>query len=190
MKKTIYLLKIGKTDPGILIILKKNLKWFFKKYKIKIDILTDTFPLLESEHNTVKDNYDVIGVKKRLIAQFKNQNYYRILGIMDVDIHSRISINIFGVADPPRFKSFATAIISTYRLKEDGIYRRVKNVALFEHRVFKEAIHELGHTFGLEHCKNRCVMRFSQLIEDADKKPYDFCEICLKKLDNYLNNAI
>jgi archaemetzincin len=190
MKKTIYLLKIGETDPGILIILKKNLKWFFKKYKIKIDILTDVLPLLESEHNSVENNYDVIGVKKRLISQFKNRNYYRILGIMDVDIHSRISIHIFGVADPPRNKSFATAIISTLRLKEDGIYRRVKNVALFELRVLKEAIHELGHTFSLNHCNNRCVMRSSQSIEDIDRKPHDFCEICLKKLDNYLNNAI
>lgn len=185
MKKTIYLLKIGDIDPAILIILKKNLKWFFKKYKIKVDVLHDQFPLLDSEKNIIEENYDVIEIKNRLIRQFERCDYYRILGIMDADIHSRISKNIFGIAEPNN-KPFASAIISVFRFKEDGIYQRPKNIALFEQRVFKEAIHELGHTFGLVHCENPCVMLKSRMIEDVDRKPHDFCEICLKKLNNLL----
>lgn len=181
MKKTIHLLKIGDIDPGILIILKKNLKWFFKKYKIKVDVLHDQFPLLDSEKSIIEKNYDVIEIKNRLITQFESRDYYRILGIMDADIHSRISTKIFGIAEPNN-KPFASAIISVFRLKEDGIYRRPKNIALFEHRVFKEAIHELGHTFGLDHCENHCVMLKSLKIEDVDRKPHSFCTMCLYKL--------
>ena len=51
-----------------------------------------------------------------------------------------------------------------------------------EERILKETIHELGHTFGLKHCHNNCVMRFSNSLADTDKKPVKFCASCLKQL--------
>jgi archaemetzincin len=107
---------------------------------------------------------------------------------MDVDIFSKFLNFVFGVADLPKNKSFGSALISVTRLRE-GFYRRTENVAQFEQRVLKEAIHELGHTFGLEHCENLCVMRFSNSLDDTDRKPHDFCELCLKKLNNYLGKS-
>jgi len=188
MTKTIYLQKIGNLDPGILIILKKNLKWFFIKYNIKVVILPDQLPVLDSEYESNKRQYDALRVKKRLVTHVKNKNYYRILGVMDVDIFSKFLNFVFGVADLPKNKSFGGALISVTRLREE-FYRRTENVAQFEQRVLKEAIHELGHTFGLEHCENLCVMRYSNSLDDTDRKPQDFCEICLKKLNNYLGKS-
>jgi archaemetzincin len=171
-----------------LIILKKNLKWFFKKYNIKVVILPDQFPLLDSEFRSKQRQYDAAEIKKRLINHVKNRNYYRILGVMDVDIFSRYLNFVFGVADLPKNKSFGSAIISVTRLRE-SFYRKPENVALFEQRILKEAIHELGHTFGLKHCEKLCVMRFSNSLGDTDRKPHDFCEMCLGKLNNLMSKS-
>jgi archaemetzincin len=52
--------------------------------------------------------------------------------------------------------------------------------ALFQNRVIKETVHELGHTFGLQHCSlNSCVMYKSKSINDTDNKNGKFCRICL-----------
>jgi archaemetzincin len=68
-----------------------------------------------------------------------------------------------------------------YGLKEDR--------ALFELRVLKEALHELGHTFGLLHCENNCVMIFSNSIEDTDNKPPQFCPRCSNYLERFFQNT-
>ena len=187
MKKIIYLQRIGDIDPRILIVLQKNLRWFFKKNTIKINILPEKIPLLESEYAPYRRQYDAPKVKRRLIKHVNNKNYYRILGVMDVDIFSRSLNFVFGVADMPKNKSFGSALISVTRLREI-FYRRSENLAQFELRVLKEAIHELGHTFGLEHCENLCVMRFSNSLDDTDKKPQNYCKACLKKLNDSLDD--
>ncbi len=182
MKNIIYLQRIGDIDPGILIVLKKDLKWFFKKYGFKIVNLPDPLPLLESEYDSFKRQFDALKVKKRLSKYVKNKEYNTVLGVLDVDIFSKFLNFVFGVADLPRNKSFGGALISVTRLRE-RFYRRTENVALFELRILKEAIHEIGHTFGLEHCTNSCVMKYSNDLEDTDQKPPKFCEICAKRMD-------
>jgi len=192
MKKIIYLQRIGDIDPRILIVLQKNLKWFFKNNNIKINILPEKLPLLESEYEPYRRQYDALKVKTRLIKHVNKKNYYRILGVMDVDISSRLLKKkhpnfIFGIADMSKNKFFGRALISVIRLREK-FYRRSENLAQFELRVLKEAIHELGHTFGLKHCENLCVMRFSNTLDDIDKKPPNYCEGCLKKLIDFLDD--
>jgi archaemetzincin len=56
-------------------------------------------------------------------------------------------------------------------------------------RTLKEANHELGHTFGLHHCENVCVMKFSNSLADTDKKPAIFCDTCLKNLQLFFKST-
>jgi len=102
----------------------------------------------------------------------------RILGIADVDLFVPELNFVFGQADPVK----GAAVISLSRLRQKW-YERPPDHELFQKRALTEAVHELGHTYGLPHCKNpRCVMFFSNSLSDTDRKGYEFCPRCLKKL--------
>lgn len=117
-------------------------------------------------------NYFILELKKK---DYKNK---LVLGICDVDLYVPNLNFIFGLASPIE----GIAVISLTRLKEE-FYNKPKNDSLFYIRSLKEAIHEIGHLFYLEHCKNqKCVMFFSNSLLDTDKKGPNFCLSCLKKL--------
>ncbi|MEM4713754.1 MAG: archemetzincin, partial [Candidatus Bathyarchaeia archaeon] len=66
-------------------------------------------------------------------------------------------------------------------------YGASSNFELFIERSTKAAIHELGHTFGLTHCKNPfCVMYFSNSIFETDRKKGIFCNVCYSKVQKLL----
>jgi archaemetzincin len=45
--------------------------------------------------------------------------------------------------------------------------------------LLKEAVHELGHTFGLIHCTQpKCVMNASTYAENIDQKSAELCPLC------------
>lgn len=68
------------------------------------------------------------------------------------------------------------AVVSYYRLQS-------QDEEIFRQRILKEAVHELGHVFGLKHCKTvGCVMNFSCDVTEVDKKTPNFCHRCLKRL--------
>jgi len=62
------------------------------------------------------------------------------------------------------------AIVSVYRLENDPEF------------IQKEITHELGHVFGLKHCKLPCVMTFSNSVWEAKLKRSIFCEKCRKEI--------
>ncbi len=95
----------------------------------------------------------------------------RILAVTNLDLYSGTLNFVFGLAELPG----KAAVISLYRLRMDA------DRATFRDRAVKEAVHELGHTFGLQHCTNpECVMVFSNSLEDTDRKNREFCGLCSK----------
>jgi archaemetzincin len=100
------------------------------------------------------------------------------LGIVDVDLYSPEFDFVFGEAE----MSSGVATLSLYRLRPE-YYGLSPDAKTFEERVIKEAVHELGHLYGLGHCTNKkCVMRFSTSIVDVDRKSEAFCLKCWRWL--------
>ena len=99
----------------------------------------------------------------------------RILGVTNVDLFNPIFSFVFGEA---QFKGKG-AVISSYRLIGNPDNESRLGCPPLISRLEKEAIHELGHTFGLRHCADRdCVMQYSVGLECADRKFSFFCRAC------------
>lgn len=95
------------------------------------------------------------------------------LGVTEVDIYSRGLTLVFGQADV----GGTAAVISLARLYPEGIDGGVGVPELLRERTLKEAIHELGHAFGMMHCRDKhCIMHFSRAISDTDLKGPGFCD--------------
>ncbi|MEM2906442.1 MAG: archaemetzincin family Zn-dependent metalloprotease [Candidatus Bathyarchaeia archaeon] len=76
------------------------------------------------------------------------------------------------------------AVISLHRLKP-AFYGAKASPELLLERALKEAVHELGHTYGLGHCQDAgCVMRFSNSIYEVDAKTPSLCPRCAELLAN------
>lgn len=100
------------------------------------------------------------------------------LALTDVDLFTPGLNFVFGQAQCPG----KIALVSIYRL-DPAKYGALPNPTLLLERATKEAIHELGHTFGLRHCLNpRCVMAFSNSIIEVDEKTAKFCARCKSRL--------
>jgi archaemetzincin len=85
---------------------------------------------------------------------------------------------VFGEAD---VFSGAT-IISLARLRQE-FYGHPADRRLFQERAVKEAVHEISHACGLDHCPDPdCIMYFSNSIRDTDRKGPGFCRTCKETL--------
>lgn len=104
----------------------------------------------------------------------------RVLGVTTADLFIPIFTFVFGEAQ----LNGSVAVVSGIRLQNE-FYGLAPNPVLYHSRLVKECIHELGHTFGLRHCRSvGCVMQKSTYVENIDLKNADFCLACSKFLQD------
>jgi archaemetzincin len=114
-----------------------------------------------------------------MLARLDMPDAERVLGVIDADCYAPGLNFIFGQASIHGRDAF----IALPRLRP-SFYGLPDNEVLFSERTLKEAVHELGHTYGLKHCPDRrCVMHFSNSLYDTDVKSQQFCRRCRARLD-------
>jgi archaemetzincin len=100
----------------------------------------------------------------------------KVLGVTDRDLFIPILTYVFGEAQ----LGGAAAVVSTARLWDDV---DLVGPGLFLERLVKEAVHELGHAFGLVHCATpECVMSRSSGVREVDQKSHELCPECRDRL--------
>jgi archaemetzincin len=162
----IEILPIGNVQEEVL-------KEIARRVKLVYGITTKISPSVKSPSeacNPLRHQYSSEKIIRWLEKNFEG----RILAVTNEDLYAEGLNFIFGQAQ----LGGRIAIISLCRLNP-LFYKKPFDQKLLIERATKEAIHEIGHTFKLEHCSNeKCVMCFSNTISDVDKKGKDLCGMC------------
>lgn len=145
-------------------------------YKIRI---SKPLTIPSYAYNPERDQY-MADKLFRPLRQFE-QHGERVLGVINQDLYQYILKCVYGLADLPGY----VAMMSLYRL------RQTRHEHTLRQRMLKLALHELGHTHGLEHCKQlSCVMCFSPNLQRLDLSGTQFCSHCQEQLEHHLEAEI
>ena len=118
---------------------------------------------LKSPKEALNSKRNQYNADSLLLYLIKTKKADTALLIIQKDLYCEGMNFIFGYAIYRR-----GAVLSIYRLSTDELIK-------------KEAIHEVGHILGLQHCNNHCVMQFSNSLWEAKMKPSFLCESCQEK---------
>ncbi len=137
--------------------------------------INEVIPVNPKAFNKKRSQYNSILILNDVSSYATaNHHYDRVLGIVDVDLYVPELNYVFGEAYTPG----KAGLISLWRLRPEFYGESESNLTFLE-RTLKEAMHELGHTLGLQHCpRSYCIMHFSNSIFDTDKKQSLLCDQC------------
>lgn len=175
MKSKIYLIPVGDIEEWILEALSSRVE---KNFNCKVEI-HKSMTLPRDAFNPERNQYFSSHILNKLHKFMRPDKHEKVLAISDVDLYVPRLNFVFGEAE----LGGHFAIISLTRLHQ-SFYSLPENKALFLERTIKEAVHELGHVYGLTHCPDpECVMHFSNSLLDTDQKSASFCSHCQKLLE-------
>jgi archaemetzincin len=171
--KPIQLVPLGGVDPSLISELR--------------DALEDTLRLPVAVHPLVLDlkpfysqqrvQYNSTEILQALGGLMGTED--KTLAVIEEDLFIPILTFVFGEAQ----LDGSCAVVSSHRLR-NARYGLPPDPTKEFSRLLKEAVHELGHTFGLVHCSiPDCVMRASTYVEDIDLKGVSFCTSCRALLE-------
>jgi archaemetzincin len=136
-----------------------------KFYNFKIDIVKDEIP--EACYNSKHKRYNANKILDYLSTKYPNK---KVIALTSYDIytvaHGSDHWGIFGLGSLTK----NVCVTSTYRLKSKNLNKRVLSVVL----------HEVGHTYELEHCNDKlCLMNAGDhTAKGLDKNSMQLCKHC------------
>ena len=172
------LVALGPIDPDILRSLQTSLAKFLP---LPVRVLHPK-PLPPQTYHVMRHQYHATQLLEYLLGD--DSDALRILGLTAEDLYIPIFTFVFGEAQ----LDGKAAVISTFRLRGDADGSTPPKSPVLG-RILKLSLHELGHTFGLEHCReDGCVMGFSSNLEKLDQKNIAFCDYCQILLTDYFRD--
>jgi len=144
----------------------------------RVDILPPIDSLPNSAYDKSREQYNADKVVDFLMENTSEASAEKLIAVMTADLFVSDMNFVFGAAQ----KKGRLCVVSLYRL-DQRFYGKDSSYETFKMRAVKEAIHELGHCFGLDHCKSKtCVMAYSNHMGSVDEKEKTFCDECRERL--------
>jgi archaemetzincin len=169
--KPIILLPLGDPDRTLVTGLSPAIRKAFRVSVEVEDARIDLAPFYDDARGQYNSTSLIFYVREHVAPAFPGA---ALLAVVPHDLFIPILTFVFGEAE---FEG-TVAAVSHHRL-DNRRYGLPPDRALLEQRLEKEALHELGHIYGLFHCRSgRCVMRTSTSVEEIDLKEGEFCASC------------
>lgn len=166
--KFIVVSPIGEYEDGCIQAVMREVERLFGFPGKVIPILDD----VEFAYNEKRDQYHSTVILEKLTDSAPS-GALKVIGLTQVDLFIPILTYVFGEAQ----LGGTSCIVSSYRLGQ--VLSPAGLESVFDSRILKEAIHELGHTFKLRHCPEKtCIMHYCRSVDDVDQKSGQFCRYC------------
>jgi len=165
----VHLLPLGEVEPTILQAVAQGLE---TTLGVRCCAL-GTEPLPFFAYHDERGQYCATDILRWLLRS-RASGDAKLLAVIQYDLFNPLFTFVFGESQ----LGGRLAVFSTFRLREE--HRGLQpDPGRLQARAAKEAIHEVGHTFGHKHCRDpECVMRFSESVGHIDLKRADFCRSC------------
>jgi len=168
----IYLVPVGDVDIKYLEAIVPKLE---KRFTTNVYVSADKrMSIPDDAYDYDEQKYISVYILHEMAKKLTFPTNSRVLGVTNVDIFVPESGYTFFFGQS--FKQAKMALISIIRMDPKSYVRGKPNEALLIERMEKEAVHVLGHLFGLSNVPdNGCVMYLPTDLKSLDHKSDSFC---------------
>lgn len=171
---TIIIAPIGDFTPELLDLIRAEINRIYAFPAEVRPLLED----LEFAFHPNRNQYHSTPILEEL-ARKAPADAIKVLALVQEDLFIPILTHVYGEAQ----LGGTACIVSTIRLNEG--HRSLNTQEPYLGRIIKEAIHELGHTFNLRHCREHtCLMHYCRNESDVDRKSDQLCRYCKVLLED------
>ena len=177
---TIFISPIGDFSPELLDRISGEIQRIYTFPTAVRSLLTD----IEFAYHPNREQYHSTPILEKL-ARNAPAGAVKVLALVQVDLFIPILTHVYGEAQ----LGGKACIVSTIRLNEG--HHALNTQEPYLSRILKEAIHELGHTFKLRHCREHtCLMHNCRNEGDVDRKSDQLCRYCNVLLEDDIKRLV